>query len=202
MGEVCGTFSTRDFVETSGDCPAKALDRVGGTLKAVGGDLAEDGFELGEQLFDRIEIGAVCRKIDEDRTAPFDGFSHTSDLVNGDVVHEHDISSFKGRSQTLFDIGPERLTVHRAFKHERRAHAVVTQRRDECRGLPVAVQHLHDQALSARGTAVEASDIAGDAGFIDENQPLWVEPWLSPSQRLAIGRDVRSILLGGVQAFF
>jgi hypothetical protein len=49
---------------------------------------------------------------------------------------------------------------------------------------------------------METGDIARDAGFIDENQPFWIEPWLSPSQGSAIGRDIRSILLGGVQAFF
>jgi len=64
------------------------------------------------------------------------------------------------------------------------------------------VQHLLDQALAARGAPIEAGDVAGDAGFIDENQSLWIEPWLPASQGLAIGRDVRPVLLGGVQAFF
>ncbi len=202
MCEVCGTFSTRDCIKTSGDGRAKALDGVGGAPQGVGGDLAQDGFELGEQLFDRVEIGAVCGKVDKNSTAPFDGFSHSGDLVNRDIVHEHDVTSFQGRSQNLFDIGPKCLTVHRAFEHEGRGHAVVAQRSDECRCLPVAVQHLLDQALAARGAAVEAGDIARDTGFIDENEPLWIEPRLPLSQGLAIGRDVRPILLGGVQAFF
>jgi hypothetical protein len=58
-----------------------------------------------------------------------------------------------------------------------------------------------NQALSERGAAIETGNIARDAGFIDENQPLWIKPWLPPLQGSAIGRDVRSILLGGVQAF-
>lgn len=202
MCEVCGTFSTRDFVETSGNGSAKAFDGVGGAPQGVSGDLAQDGFELSEHLFNRVEIGAVCRKVDKNRAARFDGFSHAGDLVNWDIVHEHDVTSFQGRSENLFDIGPKRRAVHRAFEHERRGHAVVTQRSDECRCLPVAVQHLLDQALAARGAAIKAGDIARNAGFINENQPPWVEPWLPSSQGLSIGRDVRPLLLGGVQAFF
>ena len=202
MCEVCGTFSTRDFVETSGDGPAKALDGVGGAPQGVGGDLAQDGFELGEQLFNWVEIGAVCRKVDKNRAALFDGFSYAGDLVNRDIIHEHDVTSLQRRSQDLFDIGAKGFTVHRTFEHERRGHAVVPQRGDKGRGLPIAVQDLLDQTLSARGATIETGDVARDAGFIDENQPLWIKPWLSPSQGSASGRDVRSILLGGVQAFF
>jgi hypothetical protein len=50
------------------------------------------------------------------------------------------------------------------------------------------VQHLLDQPLAPWGTAVQAGNIAGNAGFIDEG--------------LTLGGDVRPILLGGVQAFF
>lgn len=202
MCKVCGTFSTRDFVKTSVDGLAEALDGVGGALQGVSSEPAEDGFELGEELFDRVEIWTVGRKVDQNCTPSFDGFSHAGNLVNGDIVHEHDVTSFQGWSEYLFDVGAERLAVHRAFEHERRRHAVVAQRGDQCPGLPVAVQHLLDQAFAARGAAVEAGDAARDAGFIDENEPSGIEPWLPLSQGLAIGCDVRSILLGRVQAFF
>ena len=102
----------------------------------------------------------------------------------------------------MLGIGPKRLAVHRAFEHERRADAVVTQRSDECCCLPVAMQHLLDQTRTARGAPIEAGDVAADRGFIDENQSLCIESWLPALQGLAIGRDVRPVLLGGVQAFF
>ena len=98
MSEVGGAFSTRDFVETSGDGLAQAPDGVGSALEGVSGDLAEDGFELGEQLFDRVAVGAVCRKVDETCAAPFNGFLHAGDFVNRDIVHEHDVTSLQGRS--------------------------------------------------------------------------------------------------------
>jgi hypothetical protein len=82
------------------------------------------------------------RKIDENCTASFDGFLHASNFVNGDVIHEHDITSSQGRSQNLFDISPESLAIHCPFEHERRSHAVMAQRSDEGGNFPVAVQHL------------------------------------------------------------
>jgi hypothetical protein len=200
--KVCGAFGTRDFVKTSSDGLAQAVDGVGGPLQGVGGDLAEDGFELGEYLLDRVEIGTVCGKIDKDCTAGFDGVSHAGDFVNRDIVHEHDVTSFQSRNENLFDIGSERLAVHRSFEHEGRGHTVVAQRSDERGSLPVAVQHLVDETLAARRTAVEAGDIGRNAGFIDEDEPLWIKPRLPPSQGLTRGGDVRPILLGGVQAFF
>jgi hypothetical protein len=43
------------------------------------------------------------------------------------------------------------------------------------------MQHLLDQPLAARRAPVEAGYVARDAGFIDENQPFWIKPWLPPS---------------------
>jgi hypothetical protein len=202
VSEIGSTFSTRDFVKTSSDSLAQALDGVGGTLKGISCELAEDGFELGKELLDGIEIGTVCGKVDENCTASFDCFAHASDLVNRNIIHEHDVTFFQARSENLFDISPERLAVHRPFEHEWRSHTVMAQRSDEGGSFPVAVQHLLNQTLSSRRAAVEAGDIARNAGFIDEYQLLWIEPRLSSSQGLTFGGDVRPILLGGVQAFF
>ena len=195
-------MGARDFTEAKGDGLAEVLDGVGGPLQRVRGNLAEECFELGEQLLDGVEIGTVWRKVARNCAAPFDGFLHAGDLVNRDVVHEHDVTSFQSGNEKLFDIGPERLAVHRSFEHEGGAHAVVAQGRDERGGLPIAVQHLLDQTLASRRTAVETGDRGRDAGFIDEDEPPWIEPRLPSSQGLARGRDVRPILLGGVQAFF
>ena len=167
-----------------------------------GGDLAQDRLELGEHLLDGVEIGTVCGKVDQNCAARFNGFPQAGDLVNGNIVHEHDVTSLQRGSQDLFDISAKGFAVHCTFEHERGGHAIVPQRGDEGAGLPIAVQDLVNQALSTRGTTIETGDIARDAGLIDENQPLWIKPWLSPSQGPASGRDVRSILLGGVQAFF
>ena len=122
--------------------------------------------------------------------------------MNRDIVHEHDVTSFEGGGENLFDVGSERLSAHCSFEHERGADTVMAQRRDEGGCRPLAVQYLVDQALAARRAAVEAGDIARNAGFIDEHQPLGIKPRLPAVQGLTRGDDVRPILLGGVQAFF
>ena len=47
----------REFIERVSDCPPEVID---GSCA----DIAENGFELGEDLFDEIEIGAVGRRVE------------------------------------------------------------------------------------------------------------------------------------------
>ena len=178
------------------------VDRVRGFLEGVRSDLAQDGFEFGEDLLNRIEIGTVCREVNKKRATCFDRFSDTDTLVNTDVVHEHDVTSFQRWSKNLFDISLEHLTVHCALEHEGSSNAIMAQRRDEGGGFPIAMQHLLDQALAPWRSAIEPGDGGRDAGFINENEPFRVKSRLSPLQGFTTGGDVRPILLGGVQAFF
>jgi hypothetical protein len=59
-----------------------------------------------------------------------------------------------------------------------------------------------DEPPASWRSAIEAGDVGRDAGFIDEDEPLWIKPRLPPLQGPTIGGDVRPVLLGGVQAFF
>ena len=73
----------------------------------------------------------------------FDGLFDAVYLVNAHIVHEHDVASIQSRSEELLDVGLEYIAVHCAFAHKGRGNAVVPQRRDEGKGLPVPVQHDH-----------------------------------------------------------
>jgi len=198
MREIRNAFSLRDFVKTSGDRLAERRRRVSGAFEGIGRNFAEHGLEFGEHLLDWIEIRAVCRKVHKYGTAALNGFAHPLDLVNGYVVHEHDVTSPQYRSENLFDIGPKCLAVHRAFEYKRRSHSVVAKRGDKRGCLPIAMQYLLNQALAAWSAAIDPGDAGHDAGFIDEYELFWVQPRLPPSQGAALGRDVWAILLGGV----
>ena len=50
IDEVVSAFGWREFIEGVSNCPPEVID-------GSGADLAENGFELGEDLFDGIEIG-------------------------------------------------------------------------------------------------------------------------------------------------
>src|SRR5215208_2652120 len=184
MGKICSTLGARDFVKTGCNCLAEMPDGIGGPLEGVGGDFAKNGFELGEQLFDGVEIRTVGGEIDKIRTTPLNGLTNACNFVHTDVVHEDNVTASQSRNENLFDIGLESFAVHGSFEEKRGSHAIMAQRSDECGGLPVAVQHLLDQSPASRRATVKAGDVGGNAGFIDENQPFWIESGLSALQRL------------------
>ena len=65
----------------------------------------QDGFDLGEELLDRIEIGAVGRQVEDRCADAFDGLTHAVDFVCRQVVHDHDITRFECRREELLGIG-------------------------------------------------------------------------------------------------
>src|SRR5262249_26623494 len=111
MREVRRTFSMRDSIKASGNGLAKSFDGVGSTLQCIRGKFAQHRFQLGEELLDGVEVGTVCGKVDENGAAPLNRLVHPSDLVNGDIVHEYDVTAFESWCENLFDVGPERLAI-------------------------------------------------------------------------------------------
>jgi hypothetical protein len=66
----------------------------------------------------------------------------------------------------------------------------------------VAVRHTGDEALSARGAPIVPDHLGRDGGLVDEDEARCMELALLCFQCSALGSNVRSILLGGVQRFF
>src|ERR1019366_7343178 len=103
--------------------------------------------------------------------------------------------SLQCRSEELFDIGLEHLTIHRAFEHEGGSNTVMAQRRDESDGFSVPMRHFLDEPLALRCSPVEAGGCCLGACFMDEGQPLQIKSWLPLLQGFTCGRDVRPVLL-------
>lgn len=79
------------------------------------GRLVEQGFELGEELFERIRMGRIRRS--KRRVAPgLDRLLHAFDFVAGEIIGDHNIASLEGRIQQLPHIEQEdgRRSAHRA----------------------------------------------------------------------------------------
>lgn len=98
MGEVVATFGGAEAVE-------QGADPLPGRLDAAFGRVTEQSFELGEDLFNRIEIRGVGRQETQGGPHPRKGCPHGRTLVAAQVVHNDDIARGKRRQQTLFDIG-------------------------------------------------------------------------------------------------
>jgi len=83
------------------------------------GGLAQRRFELGEGLFDWVEIGAVGRQVDELGTLRDDCFENAGSLMAAQIVEEDDVIGPQGRRQQLLDIGAEAFGARsdRAVSH-------------------------------------------------------------------------------------
>jgi hypothetical protein len=51
----------------------------------------------------------------------------------------------------------------------------VSERGEECAGLPVPVRDARDQTLTARRAAVAAGHVRGGPGFVEEDEPCRVQ---------------------------
>jgi hypothetical protein len=66
----------------------------------------------------------------------------------------------------------------------------------------VTVWHARDQPLAARTAAVVTDHFRRDRGLVNEHQARRLKRRLLSFQRGARSRNIRTILLGGVQSFF
>ena len=62
-------------------------------LERAGLSAAQQGLELGKNLFDWIEVGTVRMQVLQRSTGPFNGRSNAGDLVRAQVIHHHDVAS-------------------------------------------------------------------------------------------------------------
>ena len=103
---------------------------------------SEERFELREDLFDRVQIGAIGRQKHEPCSGGADGGTDCPVLVGAKIVHDDDVAGLERGDQDLLDIGKEGLAVDGAVQHEGRGDRVLAQRGEKRLRLPVAVRDL------------------------------------------------------------
>lgn len=185
-----------------GKCLYKLANELDERRDGARGTFAQGGFELGESLLDRIEIGRVGRKIAHGCADGRNRFAHALDLVGSQVVHKNNVTLRKRWGENLLDIGNERSPVHGAVNDVRCSDAIDAQSSDERQRFPVAMRHLRNESLTTRGATVVTDHLRRDRGLVDEDEALRFESGLLSFQIGACSGDIRTILLGGVQRFF
>jgi hypothetical protein len=166
------------------------------------GGFAHSVFELGEDLLDRIEIGAVGRQEEHPRADSADHETDGGRLVGGEIVEHDDVALLEGWDENLLDIGGEALAIDGAVDHERRVEPIAAQSGDKGQGFPVAMRGLGHKPAAFRTPAAQRRHIRLDPCLVDENETRRVNARLAGLPALALARDVRPILLAGEQAFF
>ena len=68
-------------------------------------------FELGEDLLDRVEIGAVWGQQEYSRASGADQTADNGALVRPEIVENDDVARLERRDEPLFDVGGEALAV-------------------------------------------------------------------------------------------
>ena len=73
---------------------------------------------------------------------------------------------------------------------------------EEGAGLPVAVRNGADQALAARGAAIDARHVGLHPSLVDEDQPRSFELRLALAPSLPRRGNIGPLLLGGTERLF
>jgi hypothetical protein len=89
-------------------------DGVGYGVEAAGSGLSHVAFELGEELFDRVEIGRIFRKEQKPGAGGLDRLADRLSFVRSEIVENDDVVRLESGDQELLDIGAKALAVDRA----------------------------------------------------------------------------------------
>jgi len=195
LGEVVLAFVWGDGFQDLGDGIADGVD-------APGGGFPEEMLELGEEFFDRVEVGRVFRQEDQPRTSVPYGLTYGLGFVGTEIVHDHDVAGAQCRHEHLFDIDEEAFPVDRPVDEPRRVNPVMAQRGQEGHGIPVAEGSLADQALTTRRPAPQRRHIGLGPGLVDEDQPGRVDAGAMLQPLPSSMGDVRAVLFAGNQRLF
>lgn len=184
------------------DLAEGACGRCDEPLGCSAGGLAQIGLDLAEGRLDGIEIRRVFGQELEVGVSLGNSFGDSCTLVTTEMIDHHDLTWPEGRTEALFGVGCKDLSVHRTVDDHRREHLAPAHGGDQGGGLPAAVRDLGEEPLATRAAAAGPRHVGLGPGFVDEDQLVGRQLRLPFAQRLASLRDVRTILLGGVQRFF
>lgn len=122
--------------------------------------------------------------------------------MRAEIVHENELPWFKRRNENIFDISEETFAIDRAVEDERSRDAIMAKPGHESRRLPMAVRHFGIKPLAAPASSMRGRHVGLRPGLVNEHETLSIEELLAFPPARPLGRDVRPILLGGIDDFF
>ena len=195
MAEIVDALGWLEAFENGLECSDDILERSGrGT--------AEQRFDLGEGLLDRVEIGRVRRQVEQGHAGVFEALPDAGDFVGRQVIADHDTAGRQFGDEMIGQPLLEDASGHRPVDQHRRGDTVMAQRGDEGGGHPVTVRGFADQRLALAAPAAQPGHAGGRAGLVDEGEAGEVEPGLRCAPDLARYRDIGPVLLSGVDRPF
>ncbi len=171
-------------------------------LRAFAPSLCAAGLQLGEDLFDGIEIGRVFGQEEQFSRRCSDRLTNGFSFVAAEIVHHDDVSRQKRGRQYGLDIGFEALAVDRTVKNPRRLDAIIPKGGHEGHGFPMAMRNFADKPVASRRPSPQRRHIGLGPRLIDENRALRRDPALTLNPAGAPLRHVGTIALAGHVGFF
>ena len=183
------------MIQEFADCAPSGFDRPG-----LGG--ADAVLELGEELLDRIEVGAVGGQKDQMRPGLADLATYPDLLVAAEIVENHHVAWPQAWNQKALDIQAEECAVDGPVDHPGRLDPVMAQGGDEGQGAPMPVRHTGHEPLAARPPSAQRRHVSLDPGLVQKDQALRGDPALMRLPAPALAGDVRPGALRRLSAFF
>jgi hypothetical protein len=177
-------------------------DEVAHVVKGARPRGAQEGFQFGESLFDRIEIGTIRRQETQLRAHGFDRVPDGWLFVEGEIVEHDDVAAPERRHEHLLDVGQEGGIVERSVEDGGGRQAVGPQGGDDRVELPLPARREIPEAIPAGTAAIAAEQIGRDATLIEKEVAARVPERLPELPAAPRGRDIRTALFVGVYRFF
>lgn len=130
--------------------------------------LAQQGLELGEGLFDGIEIRRVAGQEQHPGSVCSDGFSGAWAFVNIEIVPDHHIAWLEERGELGRYPGIEGRAVDGAVYHPGCYQFIAFQRCDECLGVPLAEWGIGNQPRALLAAPPQRRHVGLHTGLINE----------------------------------
>lgn len=193
--EVVGAFLWREGVEErTGTFPCRFEASFAGRAHHV--------LKFGEDLLDRIEVGAIGGQEDETRAGVADRLSYGSAFMAAEIVENDDIAFFQSRHEHVGDVTTERFAVDRAVQDEGSIDPVVAKRGEEGHGLPMAMRDKGTKTFALLSPAAQGRHVRLDPCLIDEYETARIDAGLPPFPEPSPPGNISAALLAGKHGFF
>ena len=178
------------------------LTDCGADVSRVRGGFTQQVLQLGEDLFDRVQVGGVFGQEEELGAGRANGLAHRSSLMTSEIVQNDNVARSQGWDENLVDIEPERLAVDGTGEQPWRIDAVVPESGEEGHRLPSAVRNLRAKPATTKSPPPQRRHVGFGPGLVDEDQAGRFNPVLTGDPLRAPSGDVGTVLFAGVHGFF
>jgi hypothetical protein len=158
--------------------------------------------DLGEELLDGIEIGAVGRQEDDPCADPPDCLTHSLTFMATEVVEHDDVIGRQGLDQLLFHIGQEGIGIDRAIENPWRIDTVASEGCDESHCPPMAMGNMGDQPRASLAPSPDRGHVGFHPGFVNEHKAARVDLTLMAFPPFALTGQLRPVLFSRQNGFF